>query len=243
MILNSIYTQFGIQLKCSYTNYSQWTSFQYSNFINSKILKFNLQKSCCQHPSLLPHVCVWSFSIGNSPWELAFSNLPLGNPWIAAFFFAMAFAFIATFDLWLGSTFCFFFDGQFHRVHVFQYEDVHGRCFFFTFFVFCTWSWWYVWCGTFGCVLVFSELFDPGLWTRIKHYHEVTIEGDVCLICCSKRKAPAWIRSKPDKLDIILIYVDNIEPWHKGSASQYQFWTTDFRSAIFSQTNSPKDKT
>lgn len=109
MILNSIYTQFGIQLKCSYTTYSQWTSFQYSNFINSKILKFNLQKSCCQHPSLLPHVCVWSFSIGNSPWELAFSNLPLGNPWIAAFFFAMAFAFIATFDLWLGSTFCFFF--------------------------------------------------------------------------------------------------------------------------------------
>lgn len=165
MILNSIYTQFGIQLKCSYTNYSQWTSFQYSNSINSKILKFNLQKSCCQHPSLLPHVYVWSFSIGNSPWELAFSNLPLGNPWIAAFFFAMAFAFIATFDLWLGSTFCFFFDGQFHRVHVFQYEDVHGRCFFHVFcflylkLVICVM--WYVWmCFSFQWI-VWSRIMDP----------------------------------------------------------------------------------
>ena len=52
--------------------------------------------------------------MGNSPWELAFSNLPLGNPWIAAFFFAMAFAFIATFDLCHGST--FFSDGSFHHI-------------------------------------------------------------------------------------------------------------------------------
>lgn len=113
------------------THYSQWTSFQY--FINLKILQksfaknwifqfykrthnssFICKKTCRLNTHLPPKkktcFCLDRFSIGKSPWELAATP---GNPWIAAFFFAMAFAFIATFDLYLEST--FLFDG-FHHI-------------------------------------------------------------------------------------------------------------------------------
>ena len=180
-------------------------------FHKLKNLKVSFAKILLSTPiSLKPHgFCLDRFSIGNSPWELAFSNLPLGNPWIAAFFFAMAFAFIATFDLWLGSTFFF---GWISSYHFSQHEHVFLKVIrshfswkmFFMFFVFCTWSWWY---GTFGFVFfkwnVWSRVTDPDKpipWSRHRRRYVFVVPN----------KAPAWMRSKPDKLDMILIYVDTL---------------------------------